>query len=322
MRSDVRKAIALAAAGATMVALGRMVERHTIARWASNPDALAGRHARFPRGEAIRVGTDDGAELNTVTAGEGPRVILIHGLTSCIDDLGPIAELLIADGFSVTGVDQRGHGGSTVGVDGFGAHRHAADLAAVLSELDVNGAVLVGHSMGGVASLTLAVENRADISARVSGLVAIAAPTSLAPRREQLLAKLAALPIPALLTARPGPSRIAAGWLAFGRDPSLFILDEALASFNRCPEATRREAMLGLTSYHLTDDLHRIELPVLVITGGADRLVSPANSGAVVRRVADARCIDYPGAGHAVTWERHQEIAVEIASFADAVQSS
>jgi len=296
--------------------------RRTITRWRHNSDPLSGKAPRFPSGDTVRVTTDDGAEINTVTAGACPRVVLVHGLTSNIDDLGPIAELLIADGFSVTGIDQRGHGDSTVGADGFGAPRQAADLAIVLRELGVDDAVLVGHSMGGMTSFTLAIDGPEDALRRVSGLVAIAAPTALASGIEQTVARLGVLPVPAWMTSRPSRLRLGARLMAFGASPSLFMIDESLTSFLRCPEATRRGAMLGLTSYDVTDRLARIDLPVLVIAGGSDRMVSAANSGAAASHTPDARLIDYPTAGHMLIWERHQEIAAEIASFARSVQST
>lgn len=315
-----RARIAVAVVGGGLLLAG-VSTRRAITQWRHNSDPLSGKAPRFPSGDVVRVTADDGAEINTVTAGEGPRVVLVHGLTSNIDDLGPIAELLISDGFSVTGVDQRGHGGSTVGADGFGAPRQAADLAVVLRELGVDDAVLVGHSMGGMTSLTLAIDGPEDALARVSGLVAIATPTTLASGVEQTVVKLGLLPMPAWMTSRPSRLRLGARLMAYGSSPSLFMIDESLASFLRCPESTRRGAMLGLTSYDVTDRLARIDPPVLVVTGGSDRMVSATHSAALATHAPNARLIGYPTAGHMLIWEQHQEIATEIASFARSVQS-
>lgn len=318
-RSRTRIAVGILGGG---LLLAGASTRRAISRWKNNPDPLDGTATRFPAGDAARVATDDGAEIHTVTAGVGPRIVLVHGLTSNIDDLGPIAELLIADGFSVTGLDQRGHGDSSVGADGFGASRQAADLAIVLNELGIDDAVVAGHSMGGMTSLTLAIDGPADALRRISGLVAIAAPSALASGIEQTIARCGVLPMPTWMTSRPSRLRVGARLMAFGASPSLFMIDESLASFLRCPEATRLGAMLGLAGYDVTDRLARIDLPVLVIAGGSDKMVSMANSGAVATRTPDARLIDYPTAGHMLIWERHQELATEIASFARSVQST
>ncbi len=317
-----RKGLTIAAAVGAFAVVAGVSRRRTIARWAAAPDPLAGRTPRFPAGEVIEVATNDGARIHTVTAGAGPRLVLIHGLTSSIADLGPIADRLVGDGFSVTGVDQRGHGGSTVGSEGFGTRQHAADLAAVLVELEIDDAVLVGHSMGGMAALTIAAVNPDDAMGRVSGLVPLAAPTSLSAGWQQAILKTAVVPIPAWLTDRPNRLRLVAGLVAFGPNPSLFMVDSALASFRRCSEATRQGATLGLLDYDVTDELQQIDLPVLVVTGRADHMVPASNSGTVVRLSPNAQGADHRGAGHMLIWERADEVASEIAAFARSVQSS
>ena len=72
---------------------------------------------------------------------------------------GPVARRLITDGFEVVAVELRGHGDSSRGRDGYGPRRLAADLAQVLSALDLRDVILVGHSMGGMASMTLMLEH-------------------------------------------------------------------------------------------------------------------------------------------------------------------
>ncbi len=320
MKPATRKSLTVAAIASGLTLAARVAKRRTIDGWASACDPLEGRPPRFPAGEVVRVDTDDGAEVHTVTAGSGPRVVLVHGLTSSIDDLGPIAERLVADGFSVTGVDQRGHGGSTVGTAGFGARRQAADLAIVLNALEIDDAVLVGHSMGGIASLTLATEGH-DAMNRVSGLVPVAAPTSLAASWQRALLKTAVVPIPSRLTEKPQQLRLIAGLTAFGPQPSLFMVDSALASFGRCSESTRQGATLGLAGYEVTSRLHEIEVPILVVTGRADRMVPAPNSGAVVRLSPHARQANHHRAGHMLVWEQADEVAIEIAAFARSVQS-
>ena len=55
-------------------------------------------------------------------------VVLVHGLTSNHHDWGPVAVRLVATGHRVIGLNQRGHGGSTVGTDGFGPARQGRDV--------------------------------------------------------------------------------------------------------------------------------------------------------------------------------------------------
>lgn len=285
---------------------------------------------RFPSGRRVAVATDDGASIHTVTVDPGgdgshidshidSHIVLVHGLTSNLDDLGPIAERLIADGFPVTGIDQRGHGGSTVGRDGFGPERQARDLEQVLVELDIRDAVLVGHSMGGITILQMTLDRPAVADERSRGIVLLAAPTSLGARWRKAITELVRIPQPSALIPDRRRLRSATAASVFGRKPSLFMLDQALDSYFRCPEQTRRDATLGLRDYDVTDRLDQIEKPVRVIVGDRDRIVPPENALAAARLAPDAEPTVLAGVGHMLIWERVAEVADEIAVFTKTV---
>ena len=259
------------------------------------------------------VAVDDGAQIHTLTAGEGPRVVLVHGLTSNVDDLGPLAERLIDAGYSVTGVDQRGHGRSTVGAGGFGAARQARDLRQVLEQLDLTGVTLVGHSMGGITILQLAIDHPDALADRVERLALLAAPTSLGSRWRRVATQLARLPQPQGLLPDHRRLRSIAAASVFGRRPSLFMIDQALASYFRCPPSTRRDATLGLRTYDVTGRLAEISAPTTVIVGDLDRIVPPGNALVAADRIPDARSVVLEGAGHMLIWERVEDLAREIA---------
>lgn len=241
---------------------------------------------------------------------------MVHGLTSSIDDLGPIAEHLVAAGYSVTGVDQRGHGGSSVGHEGFGAERQGRDLAAVLAELDLRDALLAGHSMGGIASLQMALDDPDAVKRHLAGLVAIAAPTRLRAKWRRAITELVRIPQPDFLARDRGRLLPAAAYV-FGRRPSLFMLEQALDSYFRCPADTRRDATLGLQTYRVDRRLPDLEIPTLVVIGQADRLIPRGNAMATARKAPNARAVELLDAGHMLIWERHSELASELISFLD-----
>lgn len=87
--------------------------------------------------------------------GEGPPVLLLHGITSSAATLWRIAPALAATGRRVVALDMPGHGLSDV------SPAHDIDTiaglaAAVLTGLGLRGATLVGHSWGGATALALA----------------------------------------------------------------------------------------------------------------------------------------------------------------------
>ena len=108
---------------------------------------------------------DDG-ELFYTEHGSGPAVLLVHGWGCDGSDWSWLGSDLSAD-HRVVIVDLRGHGRSTAGVDRYGPEVLAQDLAAVLDQLEIESAVVVGHSMGGYAASVLAVEFPDKVSALV-----------------------------------------------------------------------------------------------------------------------------------------------------------
>jgi pimeloyl-ACP methyl ester carboxylesterase len=288
-------------------------------RWRTNPDPLVGEVPRFPPGDAIVVPTDDGAELEVLRAGEGPTIVLVHGVTSNADDWGPVARRLVERGFRIIGVNQRGHGRSTVGTDGFGAPRLALDVKQVLTALDLEDVVLVGHSMGGIATMSFAVRYPADLADRVSGLclVATVADTTTADSRIGI----------AIIAGRPSTSfggdhpvldnaRRRAARFVFGRKPNWRLMGLAVETALRCPDNTRIEAARSLLTYDITDRLSSIDVPTTVICGTADIVTRYPKNTDIAEAIPGARMVTAPGAGHLLLWETPDMLADEIAALA------
>ena len=95
-------------------------------------------------------------ELSTGRAGEGPDpVICLHGITAHHRAFNAAARYL-GPSRGLVSVDLRGRGDSDKPESGYGLQKHAADVARVLDHLDLENAVLVGHSMGGFVALKTA----------------------------------------------------------------------------------------------------------------------------------------------------------------------
>jgi pimeloyl-ACP methyl ester carboxylesterase len=100
--------------------------------------------------------------------GAGPiRVLLLHGFSDSADCWEPFARRH-RDLGGMLAVDARGHGRSPLPDGGTGPLRQAADHATVLDQLDVTDPVLViGHSMGALTALALAVDHPHRVSALI-----------------------------------------------------------------------------------------------------------------------------------------------------------
>jgi len=86
--------------------------------------------------------------------GEGPDVVLIHGITGNMA-IWPLIDLIdnLADDFRVTYYDLRGHGYSDTPASGYTSAEMAADLRRLQQTLRLGPAYLVGHSFGAVVAL-------------------------------------------------------------------------------------------------------------------------------------------------------------------------
>jgi len=122
-----------------------------------------------PAGRFVEV---PGARLHVVERGEGPSILLVHGLAGQMGDFTYGVVDLLATQYRVAAVDRPGSGYS-VRAPGASASLYAqADaLAALIDVLELGRPLVVGHSFGGAVALALA-ERHPE---RVAGL-ALAAP--------------------------------------------------------------------------------------------------------------------------------------------------
>lgn len=149
-----------------------------LAAFALSPSAGAGsEHASHSciRGGELRFQAADGTKLVGHHLGKGQTaVILAHQSEGDLCDWIPYARRLAVRGLFVFAIDFRGYGDSQPRA-GKAQNRFAADLAAAAKEMRKLGKrkiVLVGASMGGIASLVAG----ANIKPPVAGVVSISAP--------------------------------------------------------------------------------------------------------------------------------------------------
>lgn len=100
--------------------------------------------------------------------GEGPALLLMHGLTRNSADFEPLAERL-AGRYRLIVPDQRGRGLSESDPDpaNYRPDVYAADMFALLDDLGIERAALIGTSMGGLMAMVMAAVQPQRISAVV-----------------------------------------------------------------------------------------------------------------------------------------------------------
>ena len=288
----------------------------------------------------------DGALLRAVVCGTShgqgaPTFVLTHGL-ACDHRLWAYQARLLGELGRVVAWDLRGHGASTVGdappTRALRPDVHAADLAAVVDAFATGPVFLVGHSLGGLATL-LALRDHPSVHARTAGAALVATPTvdisrSAISRSAHAGGALSAAESTAVrllfrwMVGDPVVQRLfvdhtarARGYAAlriggFGPRPSPSHVEALREQIAATPPAVRRATLAGMEGVDVRGTLAGITTPTLVFAGGRDRLVDPAQTMAIADELPHARAVLFERAGHAVVIERHASITRRIALLA------
>lgn len=305
-------AVAALAYGAPRIAAARI-------RRAPDPD---GRRALEPAMRTTHwLPSHDEGVIHVVEAGEGPPIVLSHGVTLSTRIWFPQLEALPDAGFRVLAYDHRGHGSSELGAGGHSLDNLAEDVRTVLEGLDLRDAVLVGHSMGGVAVQAFAIRFPEVLRDRVAGIVLLStlarAPlgsqsTRVKARIEQLTRRA---PDTTWVWAAPNLGLLAAR-IGFGRDPQPSHVELVRQMMLECTSDTRRDAPAVLVGLDLVDALRTVDVPALVVGGTADVLTPPHESRRLAEAIPGARLHLVAGAGHMVMLERTAELHRVLVDFA------
>jgi 3-oxoadipate enol-lactonase len=116
---------------------------------------------------ALTFTAGDGVRLAGEEGGEGPAVVLLHGLTATRRYVVMGSRLLERSGHRVIAYDARGHGRSDPAPrrDAYGYGRLSDDLLAVLDQLEIEQALIAGASMGAHTAIRFALEHPSRVAA-------------------------------------------------------------------------------------------------------------------------------------------------------------
>ena len=112
---------------------------------------------------------DNGIRLHYQQVGQGPDVVMVHGITGNLAVWHLHIVPALADRFRLTTYDLRGHGHSDVAPTGYSPDDMACDLLGLLDLLEIHRPVLIGHSYGADVALYFA----ARYPSRVAEVIAI-----------------------------------------------------------------------------------------------------------------------------------------------------
>ena len=226
-------------------------------------------------------------------------LIVVHGVAEHSGRYLRMAEYLASKGFATYGLDLRGHGQSE-GKPGFVEHfsYYVDDVQAFMDLVAARHPgkkiFLFGHSMGAAISLTLLIDHPQG----PAGLVISGASMKYVPHFQTPLAFL--LKPFGAVAPKLGMYRMKSA--ALSRDRAI------IESYDSDPLVYRGKLSVRLISeliwsiHKLNGLMGRVQVPVLIIHGSADRLSYPAGAQMVYDRVGskDKTLIIYPGFYHEI----------------------
>lgn len=268
-------------------------------------------HSRF-----LRAG---GIDWHVQTAGSGPPLLLLHGTGAATHSWRDLLPLLTPH-FTVIAPDLPGHG-FTSRPHAMGLPAMAGHIAALLTALDVQPAVLVGHSAGSAIAARLALDSEMPPQAIITLCGALlpfpGVAAAIFPAMARLLFANPFVPQLFSLRARmPGEVRN-----FLGRTTGSKIGPEAIAHYERlfqnadhCAGALSMMAAWDLAA--LERELPRLITPTLLLHGEGDKTVSATVSSTVSRRLPRGTYLGLPGLGHLAHEEAPDAILQPLLDFA------
>ena len=251
----------------------------------------------------------DGAKMYVHTSGRGDPIVLLHGFPFNANLWRAQIAALQKTHF-VIAPDLRGMGKSDVTSGPYLMEALAGDLAAMMDELRIESATIVGHSLGGYVALAFArmFTERVNRLALVTSRVYADAPETLQNRE--------------ILATRVQSEGIAPLWESYGNSLFAKATEPAVRGFARemafdtnplGAAAMMRGMALRVDS---SDLLPELRMPVLIVAGAHDTIAPVPEARAVVDALEDADLAVFEQSAHLPMLEEPERCGELLTAFA------
>ncbi|MEU6142000.1 alpha/beta fold hydrolase [Streptomyces sp. NPDC047081] len=252
-----------------------------------------------------------GVRINVLEHGSGDPVILLHGVGCTAQTLTPQLEAL-APTRRALAVDFRGHGASDRTYGRMSLRDYADDVLAVMSELGIDRAAVVGVSMGGMVAQAMALSAPDRVTALVLADTCARADAEMAAGMKAV-GSLAATEGMKTAAEHVKPVTFCAAALVENRP----YVQEFEEGFRANDPLTFGVAMAALAELDFLDDLPRITVPTLVLVGAEDVLTRLEYSEAIAAAVPGAELRVIEKAGHLSNLDQSEVFNDHLIRFLD-----
>ena len=240
----------------------------------------------------------------------GIPMLLLHGVTDSWHSYEPVLSHL-PESVHAFALTQRGHGDASRPATGYRFCDFASDLAALMDALEIESAVVVGHSMGSSVAQRFAI----DFPERTLGLVLVGSFATLRGNpgvRELWDSAIATLTDP----VDPGFVREFQQSTLAQPVPQAFF-EEVVTESLKVPARVWRAAFEGFLEDDFSGELNKIKAPTLIVWGGQDAFCPLSDQERLEGEIRGSRLVVYEGAGHALHWEQPERFAADLKAFTE-----
>jgi pimeloyl-ACP methyl ester carboxylesterase len=232
-------------------------------------------------------------------------LILIHGAGGSSLYWPP--EIRRLPGRRVMAIDLPGHGASSGGAEET-IEAYAERVKEFLDRLQIDQAVLCGHSMGSAVVQRLSL----DHAERVAGLVLVGGGAKLQVN-------------PQLIEDCSRPETFPQALVqilewSFSPQADRKLVELAGARMEEVSPAVLLADFAACNAFNILDEVEEIEQPALIICGGDDQMTPVKFSSYLAENIKDSKLEVIPGAGHMVMLEKAQVVAELMVNFLDGIE--
>jgi pimeloyl-ACP methyl ester carboxylesterase len=239
-------------------------------------------------------------------AGGDPPIVLLHGLSANANEFCGLVNAGLSPRFRVIAPDLRGRAHSDKPSTGYSMQEHADDVIALLDFLEIEGAVVGGHSFGGLLAIFMA----AKYPERISKVVVIDAAIEMHPQVRELikpsLDRLRQI-LPSVgeyMSRMRGAPHVAGFW--DGAIEGYFRAEIQENADGTAQSLTSAEAIAqaleGVQNEPWADLVSQVKQPVLLLNAvgeygppGSPPVVPAEHANATARAFEDCQYVEIPG---------------------------
>jgi len=270
----------------------------------------------------VKVGEENSGhiKLRYEDYGAGEPIVLIHGYPLSGRAWDKQVPLLLDAGHRVITYDRRGFGNSSQPSTGYDYDTFASDLKTLLDELDIHEVTLVGHSMGTGEVTRYLGKYGSDRIAR--GVLVSPIPPFLLETDDNPEGLPGSLFEGFVQNAKADTPAWMKGFLDnfYNMDQyaGKLVSPEAFASSLNLALAASAIAAVACIPTWETDfraDLAKIDVPLLVIQGDADRILPLPKTGKRLPDLIDCELVVIEGGPHAISWTHADQVNDALLQF-------